>query len=117
MISKPQIKATTRTITTALALALLTSTGIAFAQDGQGPPQPAAQWEQAPPQFVAAQRRGYNDGVHAAREDYDHHRPANVDYSKDYRNPHFMAPSDRETYREGFREGYRVAAQHIYYGH
>lgn len=117
MISKPQIKATTRTLTAALAFALLASTGIAFAQDGQGPPQPAAQWEQAPPQFVAAQRRGYNDGVHAAREDYNHHRPANVDYSKDYRNPHFMAPSDRETYREGFREGYRVAAQHIYYGH
>ena len=115
MISKPQIKRTTRTITAALAFALLAPTGLAFAQDG--PPPPAAQWEQAPPKFVAAQRRGYNDGVHAAREDFDHHRQPDVENSKDYRDPHFMSPSDRSTYRAGFREGYRVAVQHIYTGH
>jgi hypothetical protein len=118
MISTPTMtKATKRTITAALALTLLASTGLAVAQDNQGPPPASATWEQAPPQFVEAQRRGYRDGVHAAREDYDHHRPADVNYSKDYRNPHFMAPADRETYRSGFAEGYRVAVQHIYYGH
>ena len=109
---------TTRATTALLSLALLASAGIASAQYYQGPPPPAYQhdWQNAPPQFVAAEQRGYRDGVEGARKDFDNHRPPNVNNRDEYRNPHFIAPPDRQSYRHGFREGYRVAVQHIYTG-
>jgi hypothetical protein len=99
----------TRVTTALLAIAMLSGTGLATAQYG---PPPA--WEAPPPQFIAAQQRGYHDGVEGARKDYDNHRPPNVNNRDEYRNPHFIAPPDRRSYREGFREGYHVAVQHIY---
>jgi hypothetical protein len=101
-----------RATTALLALSLLTGTGVAAAQYYQGPPPRA--WEAPPPQFIAAQQRGYRDGVEGARKDFDNHRPPNVENRDEYRNPHFIAPPDRRSYREGFREGYRGAVQHIY---
>jgi hypothetical protein len=102
---------------TAALLALALPIGIASAQYYQGPPPPPQYqggWEAPPAQFIAAQQRGYRDGVEGARKDFDNHRPPNVNNRDEYRNPHFIAPPDRRSYREGFREGYRVAVQHIY---
>jgi hypothetical protein len=105
---------TTRTLTALLSFALLT--GLASAQYYQGPPpQASAQpWEAPPAQFIAAQQRGYRDGVEGARKDFDNHRPPNVENRDEYRNPKFIKPPDRHDYRVGFRAGYRVAVQHIY---
>jgi hypothetical protein len=103
-----------RTTTALLALALLSGAGLASAQYYQGPQGPPQAWEAPPPQFVEAQQRGYHDGAEGARKDFDNHRPPNVNNRDEYRNPHFIAPPDRHSYREGFREGYRVAVQHIY---
>ena len=95
--------------TALLSLALISGAGLASAQYG---PPPA--WEAPPQQFIAAQQRGYHDGVEGARKDFDNHRPPNVNNRDEYRNPHFIAPPDRRDYRIGVREGYRVAVQHIY---
>lgn len=107
---------TTRTAAALLGLAMLATTGIASAQYYQGPPPPIQQWNAPPPppQFAAAEQRGYRDGVEGARKDFDNHRRPNVNNRDEYRNPHFIAPPDRQSYRAGFREGYRVAVQHIY---
>ena len=110
---------TTRTLTALLSFALLA--GIASAQYFQGPPPSQGyaqqQWEAPPPQFAAAEQRGYHDGVEGARKDFDNHRPPNVNNRDEYRDPKFMRPPDRHDYRVGFREGYRVAVQHIYGNH
>jgi len=101
-----------RATTALLALALLSGAGFVSAQYYQVPPPRA--WEAPPAQFIAAQQRGYRDGVEGARKDFDNHRPPNVENRDEFRNPHFIAPPDRRDYRIGFREGYRVAVQHIY---
>jgi hypothetical protein len=109
----------TRTATAFLSLALFASTGAALAQYGPpqyGPPPQQGGWDAPPPQFAIAQQRGYRDGVEGARKDFDNHRPPNVNNRDEFRNPHFIAPPDRQSYRQGFREGYRVAVQHIYNG-
>jgi hypothetical protein len=106
----------TRTATAFLSLALLASASPAFAQYGPPPPQDRGGWDAPPPQFAEAQQRGYRDGVKGARLDFDNKRPPNVNNRDEYRNPKFIAPPDRQSYRVGFREGYRVAVQHIYTG-
>jgi len=103
----------TKTRTIAALLSLRLFAGIASAQYGPPPPPPQA-WEAPPSQFIAAQQRGYHDGIEGARKDFDNHRPPNVNNRDEFRNPHFIAPPDRHDYRIGFREGYRVAVQHIY---
>jgi hypothetical protein len=106
-----------RTATACLSFALIASAGAASAQYGPPPPPPqAGGWDAPPPQFAEAEQRGYRDGVKGARLDFDNHRPPNVNNRDEYRNPHFIAPPDRQSYRQGFREGYRVAVNHIYRG-
>ena len=109
---------TTRTTVAAalLSLAMFATTGLAAnAQYGYYGHGPAPQsWEAPPAQFIAAQQRGYRDGVEGARKDFDNHRPPNVNNRDEYRNPHFIAPPDRADYQHGFREGYRTAVEHIY---
>lgn len=102
-----------------VAMALLMGSGMGIAQYQQGPPPPPqgygqGGWDQAPPEFRAAQQRGFRDGVQGARKDFDNHRPPNVNNRDEYRNPKFIAPPDRRDYRMGFRRGYEVAVQHIY---
>jgi hypothetical protein len=106
----------TRTATALLSLAFLASTRSAVAQYGPPPPMQGDGWNAPPPQFAAAQQRGYRDGVKGARLDFDHHRQPDVNNRDEYRNPKFIAPPDRQSYRVGFREGYRVAVEHIYTG-
>lgn len=101
----------------AMALMIVPSTGTMMAQY-YGPPAPqyapGPAWEQGPPEFRAAQQRGFHDGIEGAKRDFKNHRPPNVNNRDEYRNPHFISPPDRADYRMGFRRGYEVAVHHIY---
>jgi hypothetical protein len=103
------------TIATLLTLAL--GTGIASAQYYYQPaPRPAYAntWEAPPPEFVAAQQRGYRDGIEGARKDFQNHRQPNVMNRDEYRNPHTIPAPDRRDYLAGFQRGYDVAVRHMY---
>ncbi len=108
----------TRALTVAtLALFMASTTGVMVAQYYGPPPPRYAQergWDQVPPEFRAAQQRGFHDGIEGARRDFQNHRPPNVQNRDEYRNPHFISPPDRADYRMGFRHGYDVAVRHIY---
>ena len=108
---------TTRIIAPSLLLALLAGAAVADAQYYQGPPpQPsyAQNWMAPPPEFAAAQQRGFHDGIEGAKKDYENHRPPNVNNRDEYRNPHFIAPPDRRDYCFGFARGYQTAVRHMY---
>jgi hypothetical protein len=98
---------------------MASSTGVMVAQY-YGPPPPPARyaqepgWDQTPPEFRAAQQRGFHDGIEGARRDFQNHRPPNVMNRDEFRNPHFISPPDRADYRMGFRRGYDIAVRHIY---
>jgi Spy/CpxP family protein refolding chaperone len=110
---------TRRLTVAAMALLIASTTGVMAAQY-YGPPPPPARyaqepgWDQVPPEFRAAQQRGFRDGVEGARKDFQNHRPPNVNNRDEYRNPHFISAPDRSDYRMGFRQGYDVAVRHIY---
>lgn len=69
-------------------------------------------WDQAPGEYRDVQRRGFHDGIEAARRDFDHHRHADADDHDQFRHPH-VDPAAREDYREGFRRGYEVGMHHM----
>ena len=108
----------TRALTaTAIALMMGIGGGAMVAQYYGPPPAQYAQergWDQAPPEFRAAQERGFHDGIEGARKDFKNHRQPNVMNRDEYRNPHFISPPDREDYRMGFQRGYDVAVRHMY---
>jgi hypothetical protein len=70
-------------------------------------------WDMPPGEFNDLQRRGFHDGIGAARNDYKHHRRPDVDSHGDYRHPH-LPRGDRQVYREAFRRGYETGVQHLY---
>ncbi len=108
----------TRWMGPVLSLALLAGVDAARAQYGGPPPPPQAYqqggWDVAPPEFRAAQQRGFHDGIEGARRDFENHRPPNVNNRDEYRNPKFIPSPDRRDYRQGFRQGYDVAVRHMY---
>ncbi len=69
-------------------------------------------WDAPPQEFREAQRRGYHDGVEAARDDFHHHRSGDIEHHDSFRHPH-VAREDRDDYREGFRRGYDRAMRHM----
>ena len=69
-------------------------------------------WDAPPSEFRDVQRRGFHDGIEAARRDFDHHRRADADDHEEYRHPH-VDHAVRDDYREGFRRGYDVAMHHL----
>ena len=104
----------------ALALSLGTFGLVAPRAHGalqQGPPpagmeQGPGAWDAPPAEFREMQRKGFHDGVEAARGDFDHHRWPGVEQHDVYRHPH--VPRDmREDFREGFRRGYERAKLHL----
>ena len=103
----------------AMALFMASSTSAMIAQYYGPPPARYAQergWDQIPPEFRAAQQRGFRDGIEGAKRDFKNHRPPNVLNRDEYRDPHFISPPDRQDYRMGFRRGYDVAVRNIYGG-
>jgi hypothetical protein len=111
-----------RSMAAVLAVALTAGAGVMAAQYNggaqyYGPPQPGygqPAWDAAPPEFRAAQQRGFHDGIEGARKDFKNHRPPDVENRDEYRNPKFISPPDRADYRMGFQRGYQVAVRHMY---
>lgn len=115
-------------IAPAMAAAMLLGGLAAEGQYYGGQPQPAYRqypgnggpgnggpaWDAPPPEFRAAQQRGFHDGVEGARKDYAHHRQPDVNNRNEYRNPKFIPAPDRRDYVEGFRQGYYAAVRHMY---
>ena len=73
-------------------------------------------WDAPPQEFKDVQRKGFHDGIEAARDDVDHHRAPDADHHDNFRHPH-VAREDRDAYREGFRRGYDKAIEHLNGGH
>jgi len=69
-------------------------------------------WDEAPSDYRDAQRRGFHEGVEAARHDMSEHRHADADDHEMYKHPPVEGDARRE-FREGFREGYRRAMEHM----
>ena len=105
-----------RALAAAATILFIASTGAPLVAQYYGPSNPGYTqgWEQIPPEFRAAQQRGFHDGIEGAKRDFKNHRQPNVMNRDEYRNPHFISPPDREDYRMGFRRGYDVAVRHIY---
>lgn len=69
-------------------------------------------WDAPPKEFRDVQRKGFHDGVEAARKDFSHHHHIDVDDHGDYKNPH-VSRELRADYRDGFRQGYERAMSHL----
>jgi hypothetical protein len=103
----------------ALALSLGVTCGVtaskAYAAPIANPIAAGAQegrWDEPPSEFNDARRRGFHEGVEAARHDFESHRHKDADDHGMYKHP----PVERELrddFREGFRRGYDVAMQHM----
>lgn len=101
----------------AMAFTMVSGMGAISAQYYGPPPHryaPEQEWDRVPPEFRAAQQRGFHDGIEGAKRDFKNHRRPDVNNRDEYRNPHFISPPDREDYRMGFRRGYEVAMRHMY---
>ena len=93
-----------------------TSGGIAMKAYAAPAPAPGyyqeGRWDEPPAEYKDAGRRGFHDGIEAARMDFDNHRHKNADDHDLYRHP----PVDRDLrddYRNAFREGYSRAMHHL----
>jgi hypothetical protein len=105
-----------RLSTSSTLLLLLSSPAAMNAQYAQQEPPPGygehGGWDNAPPEFNDAQRRGFHDGMEGARKDYENHRAANVNNRDEYRHPN--VPRElRHDYREGFEHGYDAGVRHM----
>jgi len=70
-------------------------------------------WDRPPEDFQRdVQRRGFHEGIEAARHDVEHHRRADADDHDAYRHPP-VPRGDRDAYRDAFRRGYERAMQHL----
>lgn len=104
----------------AVAFALAAPSGVLAGRAYAAAPSPSGfaqerPWDQPPPEFRDAQRRGFRDGIDAARKDFDHHRHKDAADHDRFRHP----PVDRslhEDYRDGFRRGYDSAMRHMMEG-
>ncbi len=107
----------TRFTAPALAIAMLTTTGIVFAQQPYGPPPPPREgyehggWDAPPQEFREIARRGFHDGIEGAHRDMENHRRPNVNNRDEFRHPNVPREA-RHEYRDGFRRGYDAAFNH-----
>lgn len=69
-------------------------------------------WDRPPDSYQDAQRRGFHEGIEAARHDFADHRHADADDHEVYKHPP-VDDHDRQAFREGFREGYHRAIEHM----
>lgn len=69
-------------------------------------------WGQAPDSYRDVQRRGYQEGIEAARRDAEsgHHRDA--DDHDVYKHPP-VDRRDRSAFRDAFRQGYSDGMRHM----
>lgn len=69
-------------------------------------------WDRPPDAYQDAERRGFHEGVEAARRDFADHRRADADDHGVYKHPP-VDEHDRSAFREGFKEGYHRAMEHM----
>jgi hypothetical protein len=69
-------------------------------------------WNEPPNGYSDAQRRGFHEGVEAARRDVQEGRRVDADDHEAYRHPQ-VEQGQRQEFREGFREGYHRAIEHM----
>src|SRR5215475_9722743 len=69
-------------------------------------------WDRPPDAYQDAQRRGFHEGIEAARRDFADHRHADADDHEVYKRPP-VDEHDRGAFREGFKEGYHRAMEHM----
>lgn len=86
----------------------------------QGPPPPGygqdhGGWDAPPQELQELQRRGFHDGIEAARDDIQNQRRPDVNHRNEFRRPP-VHPEDREAYRDGFRRGYEAGIAHLMHG-
>ena len=75
------------------------------AQDDHG-------WDAPPTEFREAQRKGFHDGVEAARRDFTEQRPPELERKREFREPP-VPPEARDEYRDAFRHAYEMAYKHL----
>src|SRR5579863_1926645 len=73
-------------------------------------------WDEPPSEYRDAQRRGFHEGVEAARHDMSENRRRDADDHEMYKHPPVEGDARRE-FREGFREGYHRAMEHMRHDH
>lgn len=76
-----------------------------FAQD-------RGDWDRPDDAWDDVQRRGFHDGIEAARDDFANQRRPDADDRFEYRHPRVPGPM-RGAYRESFMRGYNVAMSHL----
>ena len=69
-------------------------------------------WDQPPAEFKEMERQGFQAGVEAAANDYEHHRSPEPERRKEYKHPH-VSSSFQGDYRRGFVRGYDDAYKHL----
>ena len=74
-------------------------------------------WDRPPESYSEeAERRGFHEGIEAARRDYMDRRHADADDHDVYKHPPVDGDHARHEFREGFKEGYRRAMDHMKHG-
>jgi hypothetical protein len=101
----------------ALTISLAVPAGLMTTKAAAQPANPAGfyqdrPWDQPPDEFRDVQKRGFHDGIEAARKDFDAHRDPNPERHEMFKHPH-VDPSMRDDYRDGFRHGYDAATHHM----
>lgn len=103
----------------ALAIALAAAAGWMTTKANAAPlAQPAAglyqdrPWDEPPSEFREVQKKGFHEGVEAARHDFESHNHKDADDHENYKHPH-VERSLRDDYREGFKRGYDAAMHHM----
>lgn len=76
-----------------------------FAQDRDDWARPDNAWNEV-------QRRGFHEGIEAARDDVANRRRPDADDRSEYRHPR-VPGRFRDAYRESFMRGYNVAMSHM----
>src|ERR1019366_8127501 len=91
-----------------LGVAGLASTRSYAAASGSSADDRDRNWETPPQELNEIQRRGFHDGIEAARKDFENHRQPNVENRDEYRHPE-VSHELRDAYQDGFRRGYNAA--------
>jgi len=128
-----------------LALALLGTAGVGFAQGNGQPQQPYPQqapqtypqqqgqpgygqdrdrqdrgrdrWDAPPQEMQQFSRQGFQDGMMGARSDMERRRRPYAAGRYEYRHPNGVPRDMRQDYRMGFQRGYDIAIQHAQDGY
>jgi ribosome modulation factor len=95
-----------------LGVAGLASTRSYAAASGSSADDRDRNWEAPPQELNEIQRRGFHDGIEAARKDFENHRQPNVENRDEYRHPE-VSHELRDAYRAGFRRGYNASMSHL----